>query len=106
MGSGAWSEELMATQNTSGQNGLNGLFSRLTSSTQRQQRHFLGTSELPMGSDDASTPGAPRPGRVIKPSPTVQQKNDTNVPTSVLPMSGGQQLGGSSRTQSLDPRQA
>ena len=99
MGSGAWSDDA-TTQQAEDQNDLNGLFSRLTSHTQQQQS---GTSDVPMGSEDTSVPGASRPGRVIKPSPRANYKNDANVP---IPTSGGQQLGGVSRTQNQDPRQA
>ncbi len=77
LGSGAWSEDVI-TQQAEGQNGLDSLFSRLTS---RQQPP--GNSDVAMGSDDASAPG-----------------------TSVLPTSGGHQLGGRSRLQNKDPRQA
>uniref|UniRef100_A0A7S4AWQ4 Peptidase S54 rhomboid domain-containing protein n=1 Tax=Pseudo-nitzschia australis TaxID=44445 RepID=A0A7S4AWQ4_9STRA len=105
IGSGAWSEEMMP-QHARGQNGVDGFFSRWASQMQQQQQPLSATPDVTMGSDDATTPGAPRPGRVIKQSPTTNYKSTSNASTSHLPISGGQQLGGSTRIQNIDPRQA
>lgn len=112
MGSVAWSEEMMTQQqaggsSASGTSGLGGFFSRWRSQMQQQQQQQQqpGASGVAMGSDDVSVPGDPRPGRVIKPSATAN-KNNANASTSVIPTSGGQQLGGRSRRQNTDPRQA
>lgn len=102
IGSGAWNDDVI-TQQAEDQNHFDGFFSRWTSRTQQQ---LPGSSDVAMGSDDKSAPGDSRPGRIIKPSPIRNFKNDANVPKSVLPTSGGQQLGGASRLQNYDPRQA
>ena len=96
MGSGAWSEE-----ETGGDSSVSreSFFSRWTSQMQQTQQQSGSRSDVAMGSDDNSTPGAPRPGRVIK-------SNDSMQTSSALPTSGGQQLGGRSRRQNTDPRQA
>ena len=77
LGSGAWSEDL-TSQQAEGQSGLNSLLSRLTSQQQPPR-----TSDVAMGSDDMAVSG-----------------------TNALPTSGGHQLGGVSRLQNKDPRQA
>ena len=77
MGSGAWSDDVM-TQQVEGQSGVDSFLSRWTSSTQQQS-----ASDIAMGSDDVPT-----------------------LRTSAIPTSGGQQLGGLSRIQNKDPRQA
>lgn len=100
LGSGAWSEDVVSHL-TEDRNSANSLFSRWTPEA-RQQSSW--TRAVAMGSEDISsssaTSGSSRPGRVIKPSPIA------SVSTSVLPTSGGQQLGGASRMQNIDPRQA
>jgi membrane associated rhomboid family serine protease len=95
MGSGAWSEETGGDSSVSGES----IFSRWTSQMQQTQQQPGSRPDVAMGSDDNSTPGAPRPGRVIK-------SNDSMQTSSALPTSGGQQLGGRSRRQNTDPREA
>jgi membrane associated rhomboid family serine protease len=79
MGSGAWSEE-----ETGGDSSVSGesIFSRWSSQMQQTQQQPGSRPDVAMGSDDISTP------------------------SSTLPTSGGQQLGGRSRRQNTDPRQA
>lgn len=103
MGSGAWSDDVTTQHADDQNNGLQSFFSRRTSNNPQQLSR---ASDVAMGSDDLSAPGAPRPGRVIKPSPKASYKNTATAATSVLPSSGGQQLGGVSRTQNQDPRLA
>lgn len=102
MGPGAWNDDI-TMQRAENLNSFNDFFSRWSS---HSQQHLPETSDVAMGSDDLSTPGASRPGQVIKSSTTAKNKNISDAPTTVLPTSGGQQLGGSSRILNQDHRQA
>lgn len=110
LGSGAWNEEMNSLSSSSGGTsggGFNSLLSRISSRGTTQQPMEssslgggveMGGHGIAMGSDDS------RPGRVIKSSQsadTTETGSSTNVPTT-----GGRQLGGPSRRQNVDPRQA
>jgi membrane associated rhomboid family serine protease len=109
LGSGAWNEEMNSMSSGASGGGFNSLISRLSlrgtlqeptesSSIGGGSGGEMGGPGVSMGSDDS------RPGRVIKQSQnadTTETSSSTNLPTA-----GGRQLGGPSRRQNVDPRQA
>jgi membrane associated rhomboid family serine protease len=105
LGSTAWSEALAQQQQQ--QEGMGGglqnIFSQWTQ--QAQQSHdgsnATSTTAIPLGE-----PGDARPGRVIKPSPGASGSAVSTESSSSIPTTGGRQLGGSSSSQRIDPRQA